>query len=370
NVAPTRRTTRASPTTTTTTTPVTNAQLKVLIEQGVSDAMAARDAGRSQNGEDSHDSRTTENCVPYTQLHCGKPYQVFHLYSSWKCSNVVELPRKTVGHDVAYAMTWKNLKKKITDKYCLRGEIKKLKVEMWSLKVKGTDVRYVGGLLDMIHESVMASMPKTMQDAVEFATELMDKKIYTFAERQTENKRKQDDNQPQENKRQNTGRAYAVMPGEKKPYGGSNPLCFKCNYHHDGPCAPKCHKCNRVGHLDCDYRSRAATNNQRNLACFECGNQRHYRIICPKLKNQNHGNQAREYGTNKKNHRASPARKTTTTLVINAQLKALISQGVADVLVARDTDRSQNGKDNHDSRTGVRRQAPFARECTYPDFMK
>ncbi|GKG11770.1 hypothetical protein Tco_0346007, partial [Tanacetum coccineum] len=55
--------------------------------------------------------------------------------------------------------------------------------------------KYVGGLPDMIHESVMASKPKTMHDAIEFAIELMDKKIYTFAERWSENKRKQDDNQ-------------------------------------------------------------------------------------------------------------------------------------------------------------------------------
>ncbi|GKA25611.1 hypothetical protein Tco_0711720, partial [Tanacetum coccineum] len=43
--------------------------------------------------------------------------------------------------------------------------------------------KYVGGLPDMIHGSVMASKPKTMQDAIEFATELMDKKINTLAER-------------------------------------------------------------------------------------------------------------------------------------------------------------------------------------------
>nr|GEX66943.1 reverse transcriptase domain-containing protein [Tanacetum cinerariifolium] len=61
---------------------------------------------------------------------------------------------------------------------------------------------------------------------------------------------------------------------------------------------------------------------------------------------------------------------TTTTLVTHAKLKVLIDQGVADALAARDADRSRNGKDNHDSRTGVRRQAPLARECTYLDFMK
>ncbi|GKC96292.1 putative reverse transcriptase domain-containing protein [Tanacetum coccineum] len=50
--------------------------------------------------------------------------------------------------------------------------------------------KYVGGLPGMIHGSVVSSKPKTMQDAVEIATELMDKKIRTFVECQTESKRK------------------------------------------------------------------------------------------------------------------------------------------------------------------------------------
>ncbi|GJY32905.1 hypothetical protein Tco_0417374 [Tanacetum coccineum] len=33
---------------------------------------------------------------------------------------------KTVGHDAAYGMPWKTLMKMMTDKYCPRGEIKKL----------------------------------------------------------------------------------------------------------------------------------------------------------------------------------------------------------------------------------------------------
>ncbi|GKG11713.1 hypothetical protein Tco_0345950, partial [Tanacetum coccineum] len=28
---------------------------------------------------------------------------------------------RTLGHDAAYAMTWGTLKKKLTDKYCLKG---------------------------------------------------------------------------------------------------------------------------------------------------------------------------------------------------------------------------------------------------------
>nr|GEZ95990.1 hypothetical protein [Tanacetum cinerariifolium] len=35
----------------------------------------------------------------------------------------------------AYAMTWKVLKKKMMDKYCPEGELKKLEIELWNLKV-------------------------------------------------------------------------------------------------------------------------------------------------------------------------------------------------------------------------------------------
>ncbi|GJU26770.1 reverse transcriptase domain-containing protein [Tanacetum coccineum] len=162
--APKTKTTRSSPaTTTTTTTPITDAQLKALIDQGIADALAARDADISRNGEDNHDSGTgVRRQAPLARDAL-----------TWWNSHV-----KTVGHDVAYAMTWINLKKKMTDKYCPRGEIKKLEAEMWNLKVKESDKieKYVGGLPDMIHGSVMASKPKTMQDAIKFATELMDKR--------------------------------------------------------------------------------------------------------------------------------------------------------------------------------------------------
>ncbi|GKF32985.1 reverse transcriptase domain-containing protein, partial [Tanacetum coccineum] len=47
---------------------------------------------------------------------------------------------RIVGQDVAYAMTWTDLRKKMTDKYYPRNEMKKLEVELWNLKVKGTDV--------------------------------------------------------------------------------------------------------------------------------------------------------------------------------------------------------------------------------------
>ncbi|GJW27274.1 putative reverse transcriptase domain-containing protein [Tanacetum coccineum] len=256
-----------------TTTPMTDAQIKALIAQGVADALAERDTDRSRNGDDSHDSGTdgrrrmpvARECTYTDFLKC----QPLNFKGT---EGVVGLTQWTVRHDVAYAMPWKTLKKMMTDKYCPRGEIKKLEIELWNLKVKESDEveKYVGGLPDMIQGSVMVSKPKKMHDAIEFATKLMDQKIRTLAERQAKNKRKFEDtssnnqNQQQPFKRHNVARAYTAGPREKKPYGGSKPLCPKCNYHHDGQCAPKCANCKRTGHLTRDCRSlTAANNNQR-----------------------------------------------------------------------------------------------------------
>ncbi|GJS48468.1 putative reverse transcriptase domain-containing protein [Tanacetum coccineum] len=65
-------------------------------------------------------------------------------------------------------------------------------------------------------------------------------------------------------------RAYTAGSGDKKPYGGTKPLCTKCNYNHDGPCAPKCYKCNRVGHLARDCRSPANANTGSNQEANGC----------------------------------------------------------------------------------------------------
>nr|GFB88023.1 reverse transcriptase domain-containing protein [Tanacetum cinerariifolium] len=46
--------------------------------------------------------------------------------------------------------------------------------------------------VDMIHGRVRASKPKTMQDAIEIATKLMNKKISTLVECQTQNKKRLD----------------------------------------------------------------------------------------------------------------------------------------------------------------------------------
>ncbi|GJX74870.1 putative reverse transcriptase domain-containing protein [Tanacetum coccineum] len=213
--------TTPTPVTTTTITSVTNDQLQAMIDQGVTAALAARDANRSMNGEDNHNSGTSVRRNERATCNA----------LTWWNTHV-----RTVGNDIAYAMTWTELKK-MTEKYYPRTKIKKLKVELWNLKVKGTDVigynqnfqelallcvrmfleesdkieRYLGGLPDMIHGSVIASKPKTMQEATEMVTEVMDKRILTLTERQTDNKRKQDDNQQQQSQNKWSGTLAAYM---------------------------------------------------------------------------------------------------------------------------------------------------------------
>ncbi|GJU29711.1 putative reverse transcriptase domain-containing protein [Tanacetum coccineum] len=161
---------------------------------------------------------------------------------------------RTLGPE-AYAMTWEGLKKKMTDKYCPLGEIQKLEIELWNLKVKGNDVpayterfqeltlictkfcanetekinKYIRGLPDNIYGNVKSSKPKTLDETIELANDLMDQKLRTYAEK-SDNKRKADDSsrnnhghQQQPFKKQNVAKVYNMGTGEKKPYGGNLP---------------------------------------------------------------------------------------------------------------------------------------------------
>nr|GEU92445.1 hypothetical protein [Tanacetum cinerariifolium] len=285
------------------TTTVTNAQLQALIDRGVAAALAECDVDRSRNGDNNNDSGTGRRRQLTNLKECSyTDFLKYHPMSIQGTERVVGLTRwiekmesvfQISNCTVACQVKFASCTLIITSKYCPRGEIQKLESEFWNLKVKGLDMlnynyrfqelalmcerifpeevekveRYIGGLPDMIHDSVKASKPQSMQEAIEFATKMMDKKMLTHAERQAEQKSKLDDT-------------------------------LRNNQHQQQP-----FKRNNIGHWARDCKSQlGATNNNNNkraqwanargITCFKCGVQGHYKNDCPKLKNGNQGNRA------------------------------------------------------------------------------
>ncbi|GJU48512.1 putative reverse transcriptase domain-containing protein [Tanacetum coccineum] len=253
--------------------------LEELISQRVADALATYDTDRS-NGDDTMIREVLEEGrhpllmesvfhISKCTTECQVKFATCTLLGSaltWWNSHV-----RTVGHDAAYALPWKTLMKMMTENYYPRSEINKLETELWNLVVKGTDVesytqhfqelillcsrmvadesdkveKYTGGLPGCIQGSVIASKPKTLQEAIESTRSLMDQKLLSYAARQAKNKRKMDNNsrnnhaQQPPYKRHNVAKTYVVGPGEKREYAGTLPLCNKCNFLHNRSCAAK-----------------------------------------------------------------------------------------------------------------------------------
>nr|GEW03776.1 reverse transcriptase domain-containing protein [Tanacetum cinerariifolium] len=146
-------------------------------DAGVADALAERDADRSKNGDDSHDSGSDERrrmpvareCIYSDFLKCQplnfKGTKGVVSLTQWleKMESVLHISNYTVANQVKFAT-------------CTLHENA---LTWWNSHVKA-----------VTHEgNVMASKPKAMQDAIEFATELMDQKIRTLGERQAKNKK-------------------------------------------------------------------------------------------------------------------------------------------------------------------------------------
>ncbi|GJY88420.1 putative reverse transcriptase domain-containing protein [Tanacetum coccineum] len=143
--------------------------------------------------------------------------------------------------------------------------------------------KYIGGLPDMILGSVKASKSKTMQEVIEFTTELMEDKTHAYAECQAQRKRKI---RPATNNNNNNN--------NNNPNNNNNNNNYRNNNN----------------------------NNQQGNGCFECGAQGHFKRKCPKLNNNDRGNQA---GNNRApakvyavgNARANPDNVVAGTVLLN-----------------------------------------------------
>ncbi|GJT30520.1 putative reverse transcriptase domain-containing protein [Tanacetum coccineum] len=206
--------------------------------------------------------------------------------------------KRTFGTKAAFAMSWRELMKLMTEVYCPRNEIQKMETELWNLTVKNND---------------LTTYTQRFQELTIMCTKMVpEEEDQGHAMKNAKNKRRlevnQRDNRGQQPlfKRpnvegQNVARAYTAGNNKKKPYNELLPLCNKCKLHHEGPCTVRCGKCNKVGYLTRDCKLTISTTstqrgqvvNQMVVTCFECGRKGNYRGDCPKLKDQNYGNKAR-----------------------------------------------------------------------------
>ncbi|GKB88349.1 reverse transcriptase domain-containing protein [Tanacetum coccineum] len=160
---------------------------------------------------------------------------------------------------------------------------------------------FIGGLPRSIQGNVTASKPQTLKEAINIAQRLLDQvtkhtpvQVSSDHKRKFDNKRTFKNNnyhnintnnhynnpQPQQNRRQETFRSYAVTPTKNNGYIGNRPLCKKCTLHHTVPCTVKCNTCNKVGHLTKNCKNKGPTTRSNLLpviiTCHTCGEKGHY----------------------------------------------------------------------------------------------
>ncbi|GJX41378.1 reverse transcriptase domain-containing protein [Tanacetum coccineum] len=128
----------------------------------------------------------------------------------------------------ANRITWTELKRLLTNKYCPRTEVKKMEDEFYNLVVKGDDLKtyvrrfqelavlcpnmmpnsekpmeaFIGGLPQSIEGNVTVSKPQTLEEAVNIAQRLMDQ-ILNHNSVQETNKRKFEDKRNTNNNNRN-----------------------------------------------------------------------------------------------------------------------------------------------------------------------
>ncbi|GJY68517.1 retrovirus-related pol polyprotein from transposon TNT 1-94 [Tanacetum coccineum] len=116
---------------------------------------------------------------------------------------LVECICPAMGIEQANQITWTELKRLLTNKYCPRTEIKKMEDEFYGLTVNGSDLKtyirrfqelavlcpnmvpnteklmeaFIGGLPQSIEGNVTASKPQTLEEATNIAHRLMDQII-------------------------------------------------------------------------------------------------------------------------------------------------------------------------------------------------
>ncbi|XP_022032570.1 uncharacterized protein LOC110933668 [Helianthus annuus] len=230
--------------------------------------------------------------------------------------------RNIRSNELAYALSWEELKQLMMEEFCPPHEQQKLEEEFWSLKQIGDDnlaytirfkqlsfvVAHLVLTVDRMIKKYIHSLPPTMRDTIEAAQLDNIEAVYRLAASLNNNRvhdkqiatptgsskianqivQQSSGGEGKKRKFQDPG-CNAVVPAANpnpvtpentsKPYTGIHPKCTTCNRHHptNSNCR-HCTICNRFGH-DTAYCLTNPANKVR--ACFKCGDTTHLRRHCP-----------------------------------------------------------------------------------------
>ncbi|XP_071687745.1 uncharacterized protein [Rutidosis leptorrhynchoides] len=270
------------------------------------------------------------------------------------------------SYDQAYEMPWEDLKQRMVEEYCPYTEIMKMERELRNLKLVGTDsagynkrffelalmcpsmvtperrkiILYVKGLTENIRSGVTSSKPKTIQEAIEMTSELLDqieqggKAPMSNEARSSDHKRKWNNNSDKNysqkfNKKPNTSKGNTTAPNTNFGYKGKFKLCNKCNSHHPGDWRIFCDKCNKSGHTakECKAGSRN---------CFKCGKPGHFMKDCPNAKKNVEPAKGRAFNINSNEAHDDPKLVMSTFLLDNHHAYVLFDSGADRSFVSKD----------------------------------
>ncbi|GJX50581.1 reverse transcriptase domain-containing protein [Tanacetum coccineum] len=189
---------------------ITLAAIQQLINDGISSALKAQAASMASDSNPNRNTGPTGtpvaktgnykefvSCQPIKKINCAEENKVTFATGtltddalSWWNSYA-----QPIGIDQANQITWTELKRLLTNKYCPRTEVKKMEDEFYNLVVKGNDLKtyirrfqelavlcpnmvpnteklmevFISGLPRSIEGNVTASKPQTLEEATNIA---------------------------------------------------------------------------------------------------------------------------------------------------------------------------------------------------------
>nr|GEW29433.1 reverse transcriptase domain-containing protein [Tanacetum cinerariifolium] len=331
----------------------TNPQLTLTqedVDQLVQDGIAAairdkrervrREATKAEGpARDPVTSPIARECSFASFMKCG-PTQ-FHRTEGARCCRTFA----TLGHEVANARSWAEVKQMMTDEFCPTEEVQRLEDELRHLKLRDMNIaayteRFNG--LALLCPDAVPNEKKKVELYIKGLPE-----IIKGLKRKWENNnwgnnnnnhnrgnyRNNHHHNQNNNRRQNNARALTTAQNTRANQTRVALKCNRCGKCHFHQCPSRCENYGKVGHKAKDYRGKNVAPSaavQPNIVCYSCGERGHKSSECSKKADQRGGNvQGQAYVIRDAEHNQGP-NVVTGTFLLNNRYATMLFDSRAD----------------------------------------